>query len=78
MKPFARKTNINVKAHTFTILPNKVFQKLHSKSFINPDESPEISIELIKKGKLTKSMKYYAFFNDRCLFYKVEQILFFY
>ena len=60
------------KAQTFTCLPNKVFQKTKTQ-LVNPPEGPPIlTIELIKKGKITKNKRFFAFFDDRILYYKVN------
>ena len=61
----------SIKAQTFTNLPNKVFQKTKSQLVHPPEGSPVLAIELIKKGKITKNKRFFAFFEDRILYYKV-------
>jgi len=61
----------SIKAQTFSTLPNKVFLKAQTQFIHLPEESPLLSLELIKKGKLTKNKRFFTFFNDRIIYYKV-------
>lgn len=62
----------SIKAQTFSTIPNRVFIKAKSQCVSIPKEdSPDVTVELMKKGKLMKNKRFFAFYSDRCLYYKV-------
>jgi len=55
----------------------KVFIKSIKKDIPLPDETPLFELELIKKGKLTKNKRFFKFYNDKCIFFKVHHFFFY-
>lgn len=69
------KKSANFKAQTFSTLPNHVFLKAKTLFLQLPEVPPLLSIELIKRGKISKSKRFFAFYDDRMLYYKVSSLL---
>jgi len=37
-----------------------------------PQGSPILALDLIKRGKITKNKRFFSFFSDRILYFKVK------
>lgn len=61
--------------HNFTIFkeenPKTIFKKISQHKIPIPTENILLQCELIKKGRITKNKRFFLFFEDYCLYYKV-------
>lgn len=70
------KSPVPVKSQTFSNIPTRIFFKPKTQFVSIPKGSePEISLELIKKGKVTKNKRFFEFYSDRCIYYQVAILL---
>lgn len=55
-----------------------VFLKSVKKDVAIPDEPVVFEFELYKKGKLMKNKRFFKFYKDKCLFFQVLFLIFFF
>lgn len=56
----------------------KVLTKFPKKSYLSKiNEEPLYEFEMFKKNILTKNKKFFRFYSDKCLFFKVHIFIFF-